>query len=150
MNKVASIFFHLYQIIFCFDFYKNIKIKKFGFYVVKNSKLINVNGTMNINDYVYINGKGGIDFGNNVILSAGAKIISTGLEIDDVGFKNKHINKKIVIGDNVQIGAGAIILAGVNICDNVIIGAGSVVTKNVVEAGVYVGSPIRCIKRFDI
>lgn len=37
----------------------------------------------------------------------------------------------ITIGNNVWIGAGAIILPGVTIGNNVVIGAGSVVTKNI-------------------
>ena len=149
MLKIGSIVFHLYHILFNYDFYKNKKIKSFGFYSVKNSNLISVLGRMNINDNVYINGKGGIVFGDNVVLSAGSMIISTGLEVNESGFTNHHVNKKITIGNNVQIGAGAIILAGVNICDNVIVGAGSVVTHDLIKAGVYVGSPVKCIRKFN-
>ena len=36
-----------------------------------------------------------------------------------------------IIGDNVEIGAGAIILGGVDVGDNVKIGAGAIVTKNI-------------------
>ncbi len=46
------------------------------------------------------------------------------------------------VGNNVSIGSNATILP-VTICDNVVIGAGAVVTKNIVEAGVYVGNPAR-------
>lgn len=37
----------------------------------------------------------------------------------------------VIIGDNVWIGGGAIILPGITIGNNVMIGAGSVVTKDV-------------------
>lgn len=40
-----------------------------------------------------------------------------------------EIAKPITIGNNVWIGAGAVILAGVTIGDNSVIGAGSVVKK---------------------
>ena len=49
----------------------------------------------------------------------------------------------IVIGNNVWIGGGAIVLPGVTIGDNVVIGAGSVVTKDIVIA---YGNPCRVVK----
>ena len=56
---------------------------------------------------------------------------------------------KVCIGDNVWIGAGAIILPGVTIGNNVVIGAGSVVTKNIPAYSLAVGNPCRVIKRID-
>lgn len=49
--------------------------------------------------------------------------------------------KKTVIGNNVFIGMGAIILMGANIGDNVIIGAGAVVSGKVESNSVYAGNP---------
>lgn len=51
----------------------------------------------------------------------------------------------IVIGKNVWIGGGAIILPGVTIGDNVVIGAGSVVTKDVPSNTVAFGNPCRVV-----
>lgn len=34
----------------------------------------------------------------------------------------------------------------VSICDHVVIGAGSVVTKNITEAGIYIGNPAKKIR----
>lgn len=147
-NKLSRLILKFYEYIFCGKFAGNENIVAYGFYSVKNSKNITLKGRVNINDYVYINGLGGIELGQNVILSAGAMLISTGLEINKSGFTNKHINKKIVINDNVQIGAGAKVLAGVIITSNVVIGAGSVVTKDINEPGVYVGSPVKKIRSF--
>lgn len=42
-------------------------------------------------------------------------------------------SKPIVIGKNVWIGAGCILLKGINIGDNAVIGAGTVVTKEVLS-----------------
>ena len=44
------------------------------------------------------------------------------------------------IGNRVNIGTNATILS-VSICDQVVIGAGAVVTKDITEAGFYVGKP---------
>lgn len=52
----------------------------------------------------------------------------------------------VVIGDNVWIGGGAIILPGVTIGDNVVIGAGSVVTKDIPPDKVAFGSPCQPVR----
>ncbi|MFK7971526.1 MAG: acyltransferase [Bacteroidia bacterium] len=49
------------------------------------------------------------------------------------------------IGNHVSIGSNATILP-VTIADHVVIGAGAVVTKDITEAGVYVGNPARKIR----
>lgn len=55
-----------------------------------------------------------------------------------------------IIGNDVWIGVGSIILRGVVIGDGVVIGANSVVTKNVPDYAIVVGSPAKVIKyRFD-
>ena len=50
------------------------------------------------------------------------------------------------IGNNVFIGAGAIVLPGVTIGNNVVIGAGSVVSQDIPEDSVAVGNPARVVK----
>lgn len=52
----------------------------------------------------------------------------------------------VIIGNNVWIGGGAIILPGVTIGDNVVIGAGSVVTRSIPSNTVAVGNPCRVIR----
>ncbi len=47
----------------------------------------------------------------------------------------------VIIGNNVWIGGGAIILPGVTIGDNVVIGAGSIVTKSISDNVIAAGSP---------
>ena len=54
-----------------------------------------------------------------------------------------HRQLLVVIGDNVWIGGGAIIMPGVTIGDNVVIGAGSVVTKDIPSNTVAYGNPCR-------
>lgn len=54
-----------------------------------------------------------------------------------------------IIGNNVFIGAGSLILPGVVIGDNAIIGAGSVVTKDVPAGMVYGGNPAKKICSLD-
>ena len=51
-----------------------------------------------------------------------------------------------IIGDNVTIAAGAIVIGGVSIHNNAIVGAGAVVTHDVKENDVVVGYSARSIK----
>lgn len=59
---------------------------------------------------------------------------------------NATIMGNVSIGELVFIGGGATVIDKIQIVSNVIIGAGSTVTKNILEPGIYVGSPARRIK----
>ena len=52
----------------------------------------------------------------------------------------------VIIGDNVWIGGGVIIMPGVTIGNNVVIGAGSVVTKDVPDDVIAYGNPCRVVR----
>lgn len=51
------------------------------------------------------------------------------------------------IGVHVFVGAGANISNGISVADHAIIGAGTTVVEDITEAGVYVGSPARLVRR---
>lgn len=57
------------------------------------------------------------------------------------------VGKKIIISENVWIGAGSIVLSGVTIGDKSVIGAGSVVTKNVPPNQLWAGNPAEFIRK---
>ncbi|HBI91932.1 MAG TPA: maltose acetyltransferase [Terrisporobacter glycolicus] len=52
----------------------------------------------------------------------------------------------VIIGNNVWIGGGAIIMPGVTIGDNVVIGAGSIVTKDIPSNKIAYGNPCQVIR----
>ncbi len=55
----------------------------------------------------------------------------------------------VMVGDNVLIGANAVILEGVKIGNGAVVGAGAVVTQDVAENTVVVGNPARVVKSVD-
>lgn len=57
-----------------------------------------------------------------------------------------NISGKCNFGECVYLGSNVSIREGINICDNVVVGMGGVVVKDVVESGIYVGSPIKKLK----
>ena len=65
------------------------------------------------------------------------------IPMDQQGFEPERI---MYIGDDVWIGAGALILPGVTVGDGAIVGAGAVVTKDVPAGETYAGVPARSIE----
>lgn len=56
------------------------------------------------------------------------------------------VNGGCSIGGNIFIGSGSVIANNVNVADNIVIGAGSLVLKDLVQPGLYTGSPVKKIK----
>ena len=88
-----------------------------------------------------------IFIGDNVLIGPNVTIATACHPIDpEPRRKGLQYNRPVHIGDNVWIGAGAIILPGVTVGENSVIGAGSVVTKDIPAKSVAVGNPCRVIR----
>ncbi len=105
---------------------------------------------ISIHPLCYIDAQGDIKIGSDVSIAHGVSIISFehDYRYSDRPIKDAPcIHKKVVIEDNVWIGAGAKILGGVTIGSGAVIGAGAVVTKNVGEMEIVAGVPARVLKK---
>lgn len=88
-----------------------------------------------------------VTFGDNVFVVPNCCFTTAEHAIDpEMRKSGVEIAKPITIGNNVWIGAGSVILAGVEIGDNTVIGAGSVVTRSIPENVVAVGVPCRVMR----
>lgn len=99
---------------------------------------------------VWINARGGVTIGDNVLVGPGVRIISNGHRMDSIKMpmiEQGLYSKPISIGDDVWIGADSIILPGVTIGDSSVIAGGSVVTKDVAPLTIVAGNPAVIIRR---
>lgn len=111
---------------------------------------------LHIGSGVYINfglslvDNGNIYIGDDTFIGPNVNILTLNHAINLKDREKGNIEiKDVIIGKNVWIGAGAIILPGVVIGDNSVIGAGSVVTKDIPSDVVAVGNPCRVIKEIN-
>ena len=127
-------------------------LKVFGEVDLSYPQKIKIGNECRLNHRNYLNARSGIILGDDVTISHGAMVISAGYDLDkwlETGKKEHFEDQPIYIGNHCWIGAGAIILPGVNITgEYVIIGAGAVVTKDIMESKVVVaGNPAKIVKR---
>lgn len=107
------------------------------------------NGTW-VGYFTLLDGSGGLTIGHHCSISSGVQIYThdsmrwslEDLEKDHVNYS--HVDRAPVrIGNNVYVGANAVVLKGVTIGDECVIGAGAVVTKDLPPRSVAIGVPAR-------
>ena len=87
-----------------------------------------------------------LEIGNHVTISDARILTHDGSTKRALGLSRVG---RVVIGDEVFIGADAILLPNVKIGSRVVIGAGAVVTRDIPDNPVAVGSPARVIMSYD-
>lgn len=109
---------------------------------------IRLGSRVEINNFVIINGTGGVEIGDDTLIGPGVRLISYQHQThaEQLIRSQPTIAAPIRIGKDVWIGANALILAGVNIEDGAVVGAGAVVTHDVKRNTVVVGVPAQVMK----
>lgn len=90
-----------------------------------------------------------IVLGDNLLMGPGVKIFSSN-HSSKIGLPmniQPHVEKDIIIGNDVWLGANSVVVAGVKIGVGAIVAAGSVVTKDVPEYTIVGGIPAKPIKK---
>lgn len=125
----------------------NVNIKQYV--ILENIDKISFGNNVSIHSFCYLDGKGGIEIGNDVSIAHGSSVLSMNHTWNsyDIPIKYNPVNlQKVMIDENVWIGCGCRILAGVHIGNRSVVAAGAVVTKNVESHEVVGGIPARHIK----
>ncbi len=128
-------------------------LKVFGKTEIIAPERIRIGSDCKINSNVLINARSGVEIGDDVTLSSGVKIISTGYDIERWMNNGKKVHTEdspVIIGNHCWVCANAVILPGVNITgEYVVVAAGAVVTKDITENKVIVaGVPAEIVKRY--
>lgn len=120
--------------------------------LVETNRIV-VGKNWGVNSGTYINGKGGIIIGDNVLIGSNVTISSGKHPIEGTEppiFQRPTLPMQIVIEDDVWIGGGAVIMPGIVLKKGTVVGANAVVTKDTEEYSVMAGAPARCIRyRYD-
>jgi len=123
--------------------------------ISRNGLLKSGRGWIEIDKSVYVGpnvvfyGMGGIRIGPHTLIANNVQLLSGNHVFRD---RNRLIktqgadNRPIVIGEDVWLGASAIVLGGVTIGRGAVIGAGSVVKSDIPEYGVAVGNPAKVVR----
>jgi acetyltransferase-like isoleucine patch superfamily enzyme len=156
-------FFHKYEKSVRIGFYSRMDLFPFNKFTIGHHSIVEDFAAIN-------NGVGDVIIGHNVgvglsniiigpvtlgnYVMAGQNVVFSGLNhgFEDITIPprlQKVKTSKIVVEDNVWIGANSVITAGVTVGKHAIIGAGSVVTKDIPGYSVAVGNPAKVIKMYN-
>lgn len=104
---------------------------------------------ISVNVGTYLDGRGGIELGNYVMIGPGCVLSSCEhgfAELEKPMYEQPIKYAKIIIKDNVWIGGNVCVKGGVTIHEGSIVGAGSVVTHDVPPYSIVGGVPARLIR----
>jgi len=103
--------------------------------------------------YVVIYGHGGVEIGEQTLISMHCTILSSNHGVPPMGKLIRDTADELLptkIGRDVWIGANAVILGGVTIGDGAVVAAGAVVTKDVEPGAIVAGVPARQMRKRQI
>jgi acetyltransferase-like isoleucine patch superfamily enzyme len=118
---------------------------------IEHSYGLTVGKNVHINYGTYIEARGGVTLGDNVLIGPNCTIVSfnhTLFPIENSARINGPIHlAPVIIGDNVWLGANCVVLPGITIGNNCIAAAGAVITENVPDNTIVGGVPAKVIQR---
>jgi acetyltransferase-like isoleucine patch superfamily enzyme len=110
---------------------------------------LRVGANVFINHGCTLNDMGGIQIGRDCMLGPNVSLLTAGHPTAVADRRAGITVAPIVIGTNVWVGAGAIILGGVTVDDGAVVAAGAVVTRDVPPATLVAGVPARTVRALD-
>lgn len=131
-NFLKKVYFKIGHVLGFFEIEKSVKTREVRYKIGK----VNMHRSY-VDDLI----PQAVTIGENFISSLNSVILAH--DASPYNHIKKHRVEEVVIGDNVFLGYGAIVLPGVKIGDGAIVGAGAVVTKDVQAYTVVIGNPAK-------
>ena len=128
---------------------KNCVIQEYVFFLLtKPNPKLTIGNNVSIGRSTIIAIKDHLKIGDNTEIAANVFICdqSHGIEIGKLITEQKSLIEKVVIGEDVWIGTGSVILKGVKIGNGSVIGANSLVNSDIPEYQIWGGNPAKFIK----
>lgn len=114
--------------------------------LIRGAENIVIGNDVNVNHGSELYGAGGLTIGEGSMIAYNVMIFTDSRKFKSEqplkSLKGRIINP-VTIGNDVWIGAGAIILPGVKIANHAIVAAGSIVTSSVNEWDIVAGNPAK-------
>lgn len=124
--------------------------------IIREPVAIDWPDSVELGDLVYVNrdvhleGRGRIRVGRLSQLGPGVRVLTTTHPMDSAQRATRGAARTtwrdVTIGEQVWIGAGALILPGVTIGDRSVIGAGAIVTRDIPADVFAAGNPARIVR----
>ncbi len=112
---------------------------------IHNPENLMIGDDVAMGDRVTILAFGGVKIGNRVMLAHDTSIITATHNHTSPIMVNEMLYSPVEIGDDVWIGAKAIIMPGVTIGNGAVIGAGSIVTHSIPDNVIAFGAPAKVV-----
>jgi len=109
---------------------------------------ISLGDYVSIAAFVHIWGNGGVRVGRRTMIGSHVAITSITHDYRDPEMWRTQVLKPVDVGEDVWIGAHAVILPGVTVGNGAVIAAGSIVLQDVPAGSIVAGVPAR-IKKFS-
>lgn len=111
--------------------------------VMRTPSQIVIGDNCAIGQYVYLDGLGDLEIGNNVNITTGVSIYSAAHDVHSP--KWDFFKAKVTIGNNVWIASNSVVIQGITVNEGAVVAAGSVVVKDVPAFDIVGGNPAKKI-----
>jgi maltose O-acetyltransferase len=127
----------------------NLILQKNVLIAVRKNAILNIGDNCFFNRNCSIICRDNINIENHCLFGENVKIYDNNHKIiNNQVSKDLYDTKKLIIENNSWVANDCNILMGSNIKENSVIGAMSLVNKDLKDSGIYVGIPVKLIKKF--
>jgi acetyltransferase-like isoleucine patch superfamily enzyme len=121
---------------------------------LRNGERITIGARAHIGEYCALwagDKEGRIEIGEDALFGPRVYITAANYDYEQGApvWSQPRVERDVVIGTDVWLGANVVVLCGVTIGDGCVVAAGSVVTRNLPPGAVAVGAPARVVKMRD-